>query len=98
MENYFNDLVTIRTVYNKYGSDYKDKLPKHYCFDYMEEMVKNWNVEHITKQMLVLLPYDVFTFNYPFIDHYGEEIYDFHEWSHERDAYIDNYLYPKYKK
>ena len=73
-----------------------------YKFDYMEDWVKEWKCEHITKSMIQMLPYDILIFadltdSGYMKDHYGKDIKDMQEWSRQRSLYVD-YLYNKYKR
>lgn len=68
---------------------------KYYKFDYMEESVKKWKVQHITKDMINRLPFAIS----PLLnmDYYGEYITDVDEWLEQRQNFVD-YLYRKYKR
>lgn len=61
----------------------------------MEEYVKKWKVQHITKDMINALPFAILL---PLLkDYYGEYITDFDEWYQQRQNFVD-YLYKKYKR
>lgn len=92
--------------------DYKKDKQIHkpnnlkYSFDFMEDAVKSWKCEHITKSMIAFLPYGIFNFSsfdeeaeYKFIqiDCYGKSIDNLSEYLRERNLFID-YLYQKYKR
>ena len=87
--------------YIKRGPGYKEDKTI-YKFDYMEDWVKEWKCEHITKNMIQMLPYDILIFadltdSGYMKDHYGNDIKDMEEWSRQRSLYVD-YLYNKYKR
>lgn len=71
--------------------------PKKYRFDYMEDAVKEWKCDHITKNMLVCLPFGILLYEGG-RDFYGEPIENIDSWLEQRKSYIEEYLYPKYKR
>ena len=93
--------ISFWTNYIKRGTGYKEGKTI-YKFDYMEDWVKEWKCEHITKSMIQMLPYDIFIFadltdSGYMKDHYDNDIKDMEEWSRQRSLYVD-YLYNKYKR
>lgn len=89
-------LVEITKGYKEFGPDWNKKIIQKYRFDYLEDAVKEWKCEHITKSMLESLPFGILF--YEGKDFYGEEIEDINFWYNQRKKYIEEYLYPKYKR
>ena len=72
--------ISFWTNYIKHGPDYKEDKTI-YKFDYMEDLVKEWKCEHITKSMIQMIPYDILIFadltdSGHMKDHYGKDIKD----------------------
>lgn len=89
------NIVDITKSYQEKGPEWKEQHYHEYRFDYMEESVKEWKIEHITRDMIGALPFGILiTFQK---DYYGEDITDFDVWHKQREEYID-YLYAKYKR
>lgn len=93
---------------HNYKKDEQTNKPNNlkYRFDFMEDEVKSWKCEYITKSMIAFLPYGIFNFSqfdveagYQFIqiDYYGKTIDNLSEYLRERNLFID-YLYQKYKQ
>lgn len=63
---------------------------KEYKFDYLKKWVLEWDLEvikNITVDQVLFLPFELFVFSNPFLDHYGDEVEDISEWNRQREEY-----------
>lgn len=63
---------------------------KQYKFDYLKEMVDEWeDKSHVTRQQLNMLPWCIIFITLPQYDYYDEVIEDGEEWYKQRNEYLD---------